>query len=478
MKKSELIFNLIAIPLDILAISSASIIAYHIRFESDNIVGPILFQMSLTEQMLMLMKILPAIVLIFALLGLYTLRGTRKFWYEFNRTITGLTLGAFIIIVLYFFNQNIYPSRFIILAVWLLSIVFVLCGRIVLKLIQRWLFTKGFGLHKLVLINGSGKEAEIIRNILGDKKFGYQIITQLNNSTDITEQLEQTFIDNPFDEIVQTNHNTSAEDNLKLVAFARQHGLQFSFVPNLFEVQRNIIELTNLQGIPIIGLKNTPLDGWGKVIKRIADILLSLISLIITAPSFFIIAIIIKLDSKGPIIYESERCGQNGKPFKFYKFRSMFTHLSVGDKYGSEKAKEILEELITLSHENRTGPLYKIKDDPRVTKVGRFLRRTKLDELPQFWNVLKGDMSMVGPRPHLPEQIASYEASNERVLTIKPGIFGFTQIAQTAWPALPFEEEIRLDTYYIENWSLMLDAQILLKSFMMLFFEKKPKDNF
>ncbi|HMR55496.1 MAG TPA: sugar transferase [Candidatus Doudnabacteria bacterium] len=478
MKKTELLFNLISIPVDALALMGAGIIAYQIRYESDSLVGPILFELALPEFILILVKVIPIVLLIFALLGLYSLRGTRKFFFEFNRVTIGLTLAAFLTVVLFFFDQSIFPSRFIILAVWLLSIALVLIGRIILKSIQQALFAKGYGLHRLALINGVGTEAKFIQEILRNHKFGYEVVAELQNNKNLLTELQAAYQKHPFDEIVQTNHNTSAEDNLTLVAFARQNGLQFSFVPNLFEVQRNIIELNNLQGIPIIGLKNTPLDGWGKLIKRISDIIISFICLIITSPLFLILAIAIKLDSKGPVIYSAERCGAQGKNFKFYKLRSMYTHLSVGDKYGKNEARALYLELMKASKENRQGPLSKIKEDPRVTKVGRFLRRSKLDEIPQFWNVFIGDMSMVGPRPHLPDEVEQYRSSNGRILTIKPGIFGFTQIAQFSWPTLPFDEEVRLDTYYIENWSLLLDMQVLVKSLLILFWEKKTDDNY
>ncbi len=317
----------------------------------------------------------------------------------------------------------------------------------------------------------------LIKSILQNRKYGYDIVAELNNSDDLFPQLEALFAKQKIDEIVQTNHSITTETNLKLVAFTRLHGVQFSFVPNLFEVQRNVIELNNLKGVPVISLKNTPLDGWGKAMKRSLDIIVSSICLVITSPLFLILAIAIKLDSKGPVIYKAERCGR-GKNFQFYKLRSMYAHLSVGEKYGKDEAKKILEELIQVNSENRSGPLWKIKDDPRVTKVGKFIRRTKLDEIPQFYNVLKGDMSMVGPRPHVPEQVDQYKATNGRVLSIKPGIFGFTQIAQSNWPTLPFEEEIRLDTYYIENWSIWMDLGILIKSFLLLFWDKKSKDNY
>ncbi|MEK7161516.1 MAG: sugar transferase, partial [Patescibacteria group bacterium] len=147
--------------------------------------------------------------------------------------------------------------------------------------------------------------------------------------------------------------------------------------------------------------------------------------------------------------------------------------------FGGVQAEKIRQELWhTNDRGGENGPFLKIKDDPRVTKVGRFLRRSKLDEIPQFWNVLKGDMSMVGPRAHVLDEVEKYRARYPRMFSIKPGIFGLSQIAQVAWPDLPFEEEIRLNTFYIENWSLWLDIKILAKTFWLLFFAKKPKANY
>jgi lipopolysaccharide/colanic/teichoic acid biosynthesis glycosyltransferase len=254
--------------------------------------------------------------------------------------------------------------------------------------------------------------------------------------------------------------------------------LEFSFVPNLFDVQRNSIETRDFQGLPVISLKNSPLDGWGKVIKRFFDLFVSVFCLIITIPLFLLIALAVSLDSPGRVIYSALRGGRI-RNFKFYKFRSMYSHLSVGENFGGAQAEEIRKKL--WQKNNRGGELgafLKIKDDPRVTRVGKFLRKTKLDELPQFWNVLKGDMSMVGPRAHVLDEVERYRGRYRRMFSIKPGIFGLSQIAQFNWPDLPFEEEICLNTFYIENWSLWLDIKILSKSFWLLFFAKKPKENY
>ena len=157
----------------------------------------------------------------------------------------------------------------------------------------------------------------------------------------------------------------------------------------------------------------------------------------------------------------------------------MYSHLSVGENYGGKDAEQVRN---TLWQKNNRGgseaPFLKIKDDPRVTKVGRFLRKSKLDEIPQFWNVLKGDMSMVGPRAHVLDEVQKYRNRYQRMFSIKPGIFGLSQTAQMSWEDLPFEEEIRLNTFYIENWSLWLDIKILAESFYLLFFDPKPKGDY
>lgn len=478
MKRSELIFNLITIPVDALALVGAAAVSFYLRGHTIAAFRPVMFAMDGKDFIWLALKIIPVLILIFALLGLYNLRGTRRFVHEFNRIVIGTSLGLVTIFVLFFFNQTIFPSRLIILVAWVLAIVFVLLGRIVLKWFQQFLFSRGYGLHKLVIVNGSGMQAEIIQGILKNRNYGYEVLADLAYSSDITERLEKLYSEQKIDEIIQSNPKLEEEANLKLVEFARNKGLQFSFVPNLFEVQRNVVELNNFKGIPVISLKNTPLDGWGKVAKRLMDIIASSICLLITLPAFVAIAIAIRLDSSGKVVYSALRGGRD-KDFKFYKFRSMYSHLSVGDEYGGQEAEKVRQDLWKKSARGgEDGPFLKVKGDPRVTRVGRLIRKTKLDELPQFWNVLKGDMSMVGPRAHVLDEVDRYRTRYRRMFSIKPGIFGLSQLAQLTWPDLPFEEEIRLNTYYIENWSLWWDIKILVKTFYALFFVKKPSEDY
>lgn len=479
MKKAELIFNLISIPVDAISLLIAGIISFYLRGHTTHIIGPIIYRLYLPDFLLSVYKLIPILLLIFAVLGLYNLRGTRKVSLELGKIVIGISLGLLFVILLFFFNQTIFPSRFIILATWGLGIVLVVLGRLVLKQMQIFLFRHNIGLHKLVIINGNlDMTPGVIDKVYKNKNYGYRVTADLKYSDQIFEKLELLYKEKKLDEILQTNPNLTDTENLKLLEFSRNKGVNFSFVPNLFEVQRNIIEITNLKGIPVISLKNTPLDGWGRVAKRILDILASVICLVITSPIFLIVAIAIKIDSKGKIIYAGLRGGRN-ENFKFYKFRSMYQHLSVGKDYGGEQAEKVRKDLWQKNDRGgAAAPFLKIKHDPRVTPVGRFLRKSKLDEIPQFWNVLKGDMSMVGPRAHVLDEVERYRNRYSRMFSIKPGIFGLSQIAQISWPDLPFEEEIRLNTYYIENWSLWLDLQILAKSFWLLFFKSKPGEDY
>ena len=203
------------------------------------------------------------------------------------------------------------------------------------------------------------------------------------------------------------------------------------------------------------------------LIKRICDIVWSSLGIILLSPIMLAVAIAIKIDSKGPVFYIQKRVGKNWETFSFIKFRSMYTHLSVGENYGGAQAEKIYQELINSDNNVRKGELAKIQDDPRVTKVWKVLRASSLDELPNLFSVLQGDMSLIWPRPHLPSEIANYKARQRRVLSIKPGITGYAQIHGR--DSLSFDEEATKELEYIQNRSLRLDIYILFATVGVLF---------
>jgi len=222
------------------------------------------------------------------------------------------------------------------------------------------------------------------------------------------------------------------------------------------KVLRN--EVSDLAGIPIVEVKKTTLDGWGRIWKRLFDIFGSALLIILFSPILLLVALAIKLDSRGPVFFSKRddgsfvtRVGEGGRPFHYFKFRSMIVNSD------SMRYKELADKNLRTD-----GPLVKIKDDPRVTGVGKLIRRWSLDELPELFLVFIGKMSLVGPRPHLPEEVAKYEHHHKKTLTVKPGITGMAQVSGRS--DLLFEEEVKLDVYYLENWSLLLDISILLKT--------------
>ena len=264
------------------------------------------------------------------------------------------------------------------------------------------LYKKGIGVHKVVLV-GSDQTSEILRRELSqNKRWGYKIVYRVQEIDDsLGVKIRELADENMLDEIIQADPNFSREQTLKLIELANEYHLDFEYAADLLGARRTNFEIKTIDGIPLVEIKKTPLDGWGKVVKRLFDIFASIFLMIIFLPVFLIVPIMIKSDSKGPAIYKTERVGARGKKFNLYKFRSMII--------GADKIKEGLIK----NNERLDGPLFKMKNDPRITNVGRFIRRTSLDEFPNFWNVLIGNMSLVGPRPHEPGEVKKYQRRSE-----------------------------------------------------------------
>jgi lipopolysaccharide/colanic/teichoic acid biosynthesis glycosyltransferase len=247
---------------------------------------------------------------------------------------------------------------------------------------------------------------------------------------------------------------------------AKMRGQLFYFVNETHVIDDIIPIPTRMWPLLVLEFIASPLEGRWRVIKRLFDVLTATIALIALAPLFVIIAYAIKRDSPGPVLYAQKRVGKGNKTFTFYKFRSMYTHLSTWDQYGGDKAWELKERLINSDANVRPWVLSKIKDDPRVTKVWALLRKTSLDELPNLISVLLGTMSLIWPRPHEPHEVARYTWWQKRLFTVKPWITWYAQLFGR--DELPFEEEARLDLRYIQNWSLLLDSYILITTIKVM----------
>ncbi|MFA5070220.1 MAG: sugar transferase [Patescibacteria group bacterium] len=458
MKKSELIFSAILIPVDYFAVFAAGLFAYYLRFQSPLIteIRPVFYEMSLQQYILILAGISILWLAIFALAGLYNIQGTRKAIDELAKIFVACSTAIMLIIIIIFFKREFFSSRFIILSGWVLSIIFVSLVRILVRALQHALFRRSVGTHNVLVIGSDRTADEIIREISIKPGLGYKLAGRFDNFDE--EKLKQAASwaqNKAIDEVIQAENNLPREDVLRLIDLCNDYHLIFKYAAGISEAQTVHLEVNTMAGIPIVEVKRTPLDGWGKIIKRTLDFIFSLLFLMVLSPVFLIVALAVKLDSSGPVFVRLERIGEAGRPFILFKFRSMIRN-----------AHEMKKNLIALNERN-DGPLFKIKNDPRITRVGRFIRKTSLDELPQLYNVLRGEMSLVGPRPHEPEEVAKYEKHQRKLLAIKPGLTGLAQISGRS--DLKFDEEAKLDTYYIENWSLNLDLQIIIKTPLVVF---------
>jgi exopolysaccharide biosynthesis polyprenyl glycosylphosphotransferase len=454
-KRSELAISVLTVPLDALAIFGAFIVSYHVRVETD--VLPVANVIPFDRYVKLSAAITVVWLIVFALMGLYRLQSTRRGLNEFARIIGAVSIGSLIVIALIFFGDIEFFSRFVILFGFAASLVFVALERAIVRIIQQGLFRYGVGVRRAVIV-GTGRTAQALGRELTSANRGYVVLGFIDTSAgrkpnpkalgklaDLPHLLKQF---RP-DELIDAEPKLADKQKLELVNLAEDEHIEFRFSSNSVELATSRVDVAAVAGIPLMTIQPTPLDGWGRVAKRLFDIIGSVIALPFILILYPFIALAIKATSRGPVIFKQTRVGRGGKTFTSYKFRSM-----VAD---AEKRKKQLAKKNEAS-----GPVFKMKHDPRVTGVGRFLRRTSLDELPQFFNVLKGDMSLVGPRPPLPAEVKQYTREQRRRLTIKPGITGPWQVSGRS--NIGFDEWVRLDVYYIQNWSLLLDLTILLKT--------------
>lgn len=451
MKKSELFFTVALIPIDFLMICLAALFAYFLRSTTYFIeVRPIQFDLSLSKYLLLILIAAPFCLLVFAILGFYKI-SKRRFVDDLYGAFIGVTVCVAAFSFYIFLRAELFSSRFLIIVTWFLAILFVIIGRSLIRVAQRRFYKYGIGVYRVVLI-GNGASKQLIRSF--DKPLsGYKVVSHIKEYNDsVMGTLKKVSRNRGIDEIIQTDSNLSKSKTLELKEFADEGKIDFKYIPDFFGTQATNIDVRPLAGFPLVELKRTPLDGWGRILKRTLDMIGALFGILIFSPLFLIVAIAIKLDTKGPVFVKLKRVGSHDK-FQMYKFRSM-----VKDAHKMKKK--------LLKYSERKGPLFKMKDDPRITSVGRILRKTRIDELPQLFNVLKNDMSMVGPRPHEPEEVAQYKKWHKKVLAIKPGMTGMAQVSGGA--ELEFDDEVKLDTYYIENWSLKLDLQILFRTLVIV----------
>ena len=374
-----------------------------------------------------------------------TLSKVRVYWF---------ISSAFISYFGQWFIFDFWISRYIIL-------ISAIIAYVVLFLFDQFWYRLDFKLQKrnwskvLIISNNLNKSSELLDKLKWNFSFPTEaIISDDVDSVNMSEYVIVVVVGNVKQEILQ-----------KIFEKVRFYDTRFFHVSEWFFLEDVVYKPEKIWSIVAMEYTHSQLNWWALIWKRIFDLVIATIALIVFAIPMIIIAIIIKIDSEWPAIYKSKRVWKWWKLFTFYKFRTMKTEMCVW--YGWKKADELYAKLIASDANNRKWVLPKIKDDPRVTKVWKFLRKSSLDELPQLFQVLWWSMSLVWPRPHLPKEVEQYEQWERRVLSIKPWITGYAQVFGR--DNLPFSEEARLDLYYIQNWSLAMDLYVIFATFGVVF---------
>jgi exopolysaccharide biosynthesis polyprenyl glycosylphosphotransferase len=354
-------------------------------------------------------------------------------------------------------------SRFWSLLFAAFSCVFLLSEKLGLRLTSRYVRAHGFNYRTVLIVGTSDAALRIADSIHGHRFWGYRILGFIRNEhaweeswpasypiLGEIEDLPRIVESHVVDDVIFAVHRRELDRLEDLVLSLQEQGIRTRFAMDLFPHTRARVELEELDGVPLLSFATTPTNPLQLMLKRALDVALASFLLLIGMPIAGMIALTIKLTSGGgSVLFRQTRCGLNGRSFTLYKFRTMV-----------EGAEDRRRELMHLNEMN--GPVFKLRSDPRVTRLGRLLRRFSLDELPQLWNVLRGDMSLVGPRPPIPEEVAQYQRWQRRRLAMKPGLTCLWQISGRN--DLDFDRWMQLDLEYIDSWSPLLDLKILLKT--------------
>lgn len=399
----------------------------------------------------------------FAMKGLYRLPRTAGLLDQAGIILSSITTGVAIVVLVMFIVRTEVYSRLIFAFAWAAILLLLCTWRGLLVLLRRWRWVRGIGREQVLVVGGTGLGRAVMGGIVAQPALGYALLGYLEdrapppNDRPVVHfrhlgpinELETFIRSGRVDQVIIALPFWEHHRLPELVGICRDAGVDFRVAPDLYELSFDRVYLGDLGGIPLIGVKELSIKGWNLVIKRAMDLTLVLLAAPLLLILSALIAAAVRRDSPGPAIFKQRRVGKGGRPFTLYKFRTMVVD-----------AEARKSELARLNEAD--GPIFKIADDPRVTRVGRFLRRTSLDEIPQFWNVIRGDLSLVGPRPPTPAEVMQYEDWHKRRLEVTPGLTGLWQVLGRSDTS--FDEMVRLDIYYAENWSPGMDLRILLQT--------------
>lgn len=469
MRRHEFFFWLIRIPLELLIVIGAFLIAREIRVTTDLIPGIQLPNRTIDFTYLVWLATASYTIIgvIFAFQKLYAIERLTGIIEEVFTIIKSVFVSFFIMIgLLYLTNgfpyETILIPRLILIYAFLFSMTGIILERIIIRWVRMYGFTHGWFRKKKILLIMNHSEPHLEKSLMNQyhlmivgylapfsQKSHFDYLGTIGSHAKVIEEED-------IDEVIILSHDLPHELKKILFEYCQINGITYRYVWNLYETSKNNAHIDFVGRIPLVEIRTIGITAWGRVIKRLFDLCLGILLFLIFLPVWIGLSFVIVLESPGFPFYVSTRVGRGNRNFSMIKFRSMI-----------HDAETIKSE---IPNERNDGPLFKLKNDPRITKFGKWLRRWSIDELPQIINVIRGDMSFIGPRPHLPNEVSQYSEKQKQVLTIKPGITGMAQVYGRDTNS--FDREIELDLFYIENWSLLLDTKILLLTFRAVFHGK------
>ena len=467
LKDNEKNFSRLHMIIDAIVLVLSYFLAWLIRF-----VGPMaataVRTRSFQQYMLMLVFIVPVYLLLYQAFTLYTpmrMQGRRL---VLANIVKANSLGLLILMFTFYMIDESDFSRSTYIMFYVINIVLQWCARMLIFALLRDMREKGLNQKQMICVGYSRAAEEYIDRVLANPQWGYVIRGILDDNVPAGTEYKGIKVlgrianlniilpENRLDEIAITLGLSEYYRLEEIVALCEKSGVHTKFIPDYNKIIPTKPYTEDILGLPVINIRYVPLNNtFNALVKRAMDIAGSIVGIIVTSPLMLLMCAIIKLTSPGPLIYKQERVGLHNQTFRMYKFRSMVTN-----------AEELKKK---LAEENGQSDrfIFKMKDDPRITKIGHFIRKTSLDEFPQFFNVLKGDMSLVGPRPALPDEVARYGSLYSTRLLVKPGITGPWQVSGRS--DLSQEQSEYLDVSYIENWSIAGDLAILAKTVLVVF---------
>lgn len=464
-QQKDLLIPFLTVLSDIIAIEGAFLFSYWFRFYSSfTDVFPVAFGFPpLGAYIEGSLIVIPIWLWIFSNRKMYHPRRIVYFSDEFFVIVRLVVLGMLVVMAAAFFYRAFSYSRLVFGLIGLSAIIFISLDRFVLLKFEQWYYLKGNDLRRIAIVGTSGVANRVYHSLTTNRSLGYEAlgyfsigkkrtstmkhIPHLGSISSVPHVIKSFSVD-----VILIALGESEYPLLRtLVRNCQGLNVEIMMVPDILELMTSHVQIKHIGGIPFLGIKSPALSTWNFIVKRLFDIVCATVILILTSPLFLLIAILIKLDSKGPIFYLQERVGLEGEIFNVIKFRSM--------RINSEKV---------------TGPIWSQENDPRRTHVGRILRRLSLDELPQLINVLRGDMSIVGPRPERPFFVEQFKKDIPRYLErhrVKTGMTGWAQVNGLRGN-VPIAERTKYDVFYFENWSLVFDLKIIFKTIRAVLFGK------